>query len=214
MAATAVSKPQLSSTAQLLHGCQGLSVWKGRRRFDARKIFPLPFPGSGWGSLLFIPAKRNRSGILERQSDVWTGCARILRCGTASWNTGAAHPGDKELHRGKNHVCRLSQGNRRFGTHKGLQKKENIQGAEEENYLQAKRRVGCSPKPKSCSETRQRDKPSLPTVPITQTSKLRGRNTSWSASSSDSFLMNAASEEVNRVQSEHFDTGRRVTPLL
>lgn len=162
MAITAVSKPQPSRTAKLICVCQGLLVWKGRCSFDSRKTFPLPFMGSGWGGLLFIPAKRNSSGVLERQGSVGTGHARILRHGTASWNSGDVHPGDRGLHIEEKHVYSISQWIQRLGKHKDV----NIQGAEGENHLHVEGREGSSPKPRgwlwSCS-----DKPSLPAMPIT-----------------------------------------------
>jgi len=67
----------------------------------------------------------------------------------------------------------------------------------------------------SCSaETSRHDEPSLPAMPMAQTSEGRGRNASRRASSSDSLLTNAAAEGLSGGQAEHFDTGSRVKGLL
>lgn len=70
-------------------------------------------------------------------------------------------------------------------TSKGLKKRTTYKQKAERVPLQ-NQEAGC----RGGAERGWRDKPSLPAMPTTQTTESRGRNPSWSASSSDSFLTN------------------------
>lgn len=72
---------------------------------------------------MFIPAKRNSSGVLGRQGGVGTGHTRIPWYGTASWNGGDVHPGDRGVHIGKKHTFTASHnGTRGLESTKGCKK--------------------------------------------------------------------------------------------
>lgn len=104
---------------RLAHLCPpGLSVWKGRRRFDSRKTFPLPFTALDGGIVVYSSQQKEQQGFGEPS---W--CVDQLRSDTAVRNSQLErqryHPGDRGIHSRKNpHVCRLLHWNQRLGKHK------------------------------------------------------------------------------------------------
>lgn len=165
MAITAVSKLQPRGAAQLIHVCQSLAVWKGRRQFDSRKTFPLLFTGSGLGGGVVYSSQKKQ----QRGFSVWTGYATTPRCGTASWNDGDVHA---EFHGGRNHTFAGSRsGTRGLESTKGCKKMRISKGLKKRSTSGKRGRLLSKTSGwlwRRSAAMSRRDKALLPAMPVTK----------------------------------------------